>query len=110
MTAGAMDQRITFRRLVRTADGGGGVTEAWGNVATDATVWAAVSFKAAREGVTEGRVNASQMTSFEVYSRSDLTELDGLLWEAEFYNIRAIRRYGARKLRMWIDAERGVAN
>lgn len=110
MTAGAMDQRITFRRLVRTSDGGGGVTEAWGNVPTDATVWATVSFKSAREGVTEGRVNASQMTSFEVYSRSDLTELDGLLWEAEFYNIRAIRRYGARKLRMWIDAERGVAN
>ena len=109
MTAGAMDQRITFRRKTATPDGGGGVTEAWGNVPTDATVWASVSFKGAREGQDDGRMNATQMTTFEVYGRSDLTELDGLIWEGDFYNIRVIRRYGSRKLRMWVDAERGVA-
>lgn len=108
--AGHMDQRITFRRLTRTDDGGGGVTEAWSDFASDATVWAAVSFKSAREGMSEGRVNASQITTFEVYNRADVSELDGLVWQGEFYNIRAVRRYGPRKLRMWIDAERGVAN
>ena len=110
MTAGTLDQQITFRRLTRTPDGGGGVTEAWGDVPTDATVWAGVSFRGAREGLDEGRVNASQMTTFEIYNRADLTELDGLIWEGEFYNIRVIRRYGGRKLIMYLDAERGVAN
>lgn len=108
--SGAMDERITLRRLTRTADGGGGVTETWADFSTSPNVWAAVSFKGAREALSEGRVNAEQMTTFEIYNRSDVTELDGIVWRGEFYNIRAIRRYGPRKLRMWIDAERGVAN
>ena len=91
-------------------DGAGGVTEAWADMATTPQVWACVSFKSAREGLDGGRVNAAQMTTFQIYNRSDLTELDGLIWAGEFYNIRAIRRYGTRKLMMWIDAERGVAN
>jgi head-tail adaptor len=110
MAAGGMDQRITFRRLTRTPDGGGGITEAWTNFPANAVVWAKVSFKAAREGLDQGRMNASQMTTFEVYTRADVTELDGLLWNGEFYNIRTVRRYGERPLLMWIDAERGVAN
>lgn len=110
MAAGPMDQRITFRRLTRTADGGGGVTEAWSDFATNPTVWAKVTFKSAREDLDQGRVNASQMTTFEVYNRDDITELDGLIWGGVFYNIRAVRRYGERPLAMWIDAERGVAN
>lgn len=109
MAAGRMDQQITLRRRIRTADGAGGVTEAWADFATDATVWAAVSYKAAREGLDEGRVNAAQMTTFEIYQRGDVTELDALLWQGEAYNIRVIRRYGDRAQRMWIDAERGVA-
>ena len=110
MSAGKLDQRVTFRRLTRTADGGGGVTEAWADFAANATVWAKVTFKGAREGLDEGRINASQMTTFEVYTRGDVTELDGLIWGGEFYNIRVIRRYGERPLMMWLDAERGVAN
>ena len=55
-------------------------------------------------------MNASQMTTFEIYARADVSELDGLLWNGEFYNVRAVRRYGERPLMMWIDAERGVAN
>ena len=110
MPAGKLDQMITFRRLTRTADGGGGVTEAWADFETTPCVWAGVSFKSGREGLTEGRMNASQMTTFELYTRGDVSELDGLLWGGEFYNIRAVRRYGVRPLMMWIDAERGVAN
>jgi head-tail adaptor len=107
---GKMDQRITLRRLSRLSDGGGGVVESWADFAATPTVWAGVSFKGAREGLEEGRVNASQMTTFEIRERGDVTELDGILWLGEFYNIRAIRRYGPRKMRIWIDAERGVAN
>jgi SPP1 family predicted phage head-tail adaptor len=105
-----MDQQITLRSLTRTSDGAGGVTEAWADFTTDATVWAAVTFKSAAEGLQEGRTNATQMTNFEIYNRSDVSELDALIWEGETYNIRAIRRYGSRPLTMWLDAERGVAN
>jgi SPP1 family predicted phage head-tail adaptor len=108
--AGAMDQQITFRRLTRVSDGGGGVVETWADVPTNPTVWAKVTFKRGREGLEEGRINASQMTAFEVYNRSDITEIDGILWGGEFYNIRTVRRYGNRPLVMWLDAERGVAN
>lgn len=108
--AGKLDQQITFQRATRTADGGGGLTQAWANFATNPTVWAGVSFKSAREGMTEGRINASQMTTFEIYTRADVSEIDRLLWNGEVYNIRAVRRYGERPLMMWIDAERGVAN
>lgn len=110
MPAGSMDQLITLRKLTRTSDGGGGVLQTWADFATDANVWAKVTFKGAREGLDEGRMNASQMTTFEVYARSDVTELDGLIWNGEFYNIRVLRRYGERPLVMWLDAERGVAN
>jgi hypothetical protein len=50
------------------------------------------------------------MTTFEVYNRPDVTELDGLIWNGDFYNIRTVRRYGDRKLTMWLDAERGVSD
>lgn len=108
--SGPMDQKITLRKLTRTADGGGGVIETWSDFATDPNVWARVSFKGGREGMDEGRINASQMTTFEIYTRSDVSEIDGIIWAGEFYNIRTVRRYGQRQLTMWIDAERGVAN
>lgn len=105
---GKMDQRITFQRATRAADGAGGITEVWADL-PGGTVWAAVSFKGSREGLSEGRINAAQMTTFEVYTRGDVTEIDRLVWQGEVYNIRAVRRYGPRPLRMWVDAERGVA-
>lgn len=108
MSAGRLDQQITLRHLTRATDGAGGTTEAWADFATNATVWAAVTFKGASEGMQEGRTNAVQMINFEIYNRSDVSEVDALIWQGETYNIRAVRRYGHRKQRMWIDAERGV--
>jgi SPP1 family predicted phage head-tail adaptor len=108
MAAGNMDQRITLRRLTRTPDGAGGVTEAWADFETSPTVWAAVTFKAAKEDTQEGSLNASQLANFEIYNRDDVSELDALIWRGETYNIRVIRRYGSRQLKMWLDAERGV--
>jgi head-tail adaptor len=109
MGAGDMTQLVRLRRKTETLDGAGGFTHVWGDVPNGAQVWAAVTFKGAREGITEDRMTASQMTTFEIYARTDLTELDAILWQGEHYNIRAIRRYGPERLTMWIDAERGVA-
>lgn len=110
MAAGNMDQRITLRRLTRTSDGAGGFTKTWADFETNPTVWAGVTFRAAKEDLQEGRPNASQLVNFEIYNRDDVSELDALIWEGETYNIRVIRRYGSRPLKMWLDAERGVAN
>lgn len=107
---GGMDQRITLQRYTEAADGIGGVTRAWANLAATPTVWAAVKAKAGREGMDEGRVNATYVVLFTIYNRTDLSELDRILWNGEAYNIRNLRREGGRKLRLVIEAERGVAD
>lgn len=106
---GKLDQQITFQRSVDTADGAGGVTRAWANLATDATVWAKVTARAGRESLDEGRMTASFVKLFTVHNRDDLTELDRIIWNGENYNIRGIRREGGRNLLLVIEAERGVA-
>lgn len=110
MTAGAKDQQITLQRATATADGIGGTTKAWANLATDATVWAAVRAKAGKEGMVEGRMAATFVTLFTIYNRSDLSELDRIVWNGENYNIRSLRREGGRNLDLVIEAERGVAD
>ena len=110
MSAGAKDQQITLQRYAATPDGIGGTTQAWANLATDATVWAAVKAKAGREGLTEGRLSATFVTTFTIYNRSDLSELDRIVFGGENYNIRGIRREGGRTLDLVIEAERGAAD
>lgn len=107
---GAMDQRITLQRFSEAADGIGGVERAWANLSVTPSVWAAVKAKAGREAMEEGRVNASYVVLFTIYNRDDLSELDRILWNGEAYNIRNLRREGGRKLRLVIEAERGVAD
>jgi len=106
---GKMDQRITMQRKTAMADGAGGVTETWANLATNAQPWAAVKAKSGREGMTEGRMVATFVTTFTIHNRDDLTELDRIVWGGENYNIRGIRREGGRQLFLIIEAERGVA-
>jgi len=106
--AGAMDQIITLQRKTATADGGGGVTEAWADFAEDANPWANVKAKSGREGLTEGRTTATFVVEFTIYNRADVTELDRIVWQGVTYNIRGIRAEGGRKLHLVIDAERGV--
>ena len=58
--------------------------------------------------MTEGRMSATYIVLFTIYNRDDLSEVDRILWNGEAYNIRNIRREGGRKLRLVIEAERGV--
>jgi len=102
---GRMDQRITLQRATATPDGAGGVTQAWGDLAT---VWAAVEARTARESLSDGRVTAAYVARFTIYNR-DVQETDRIIWNGETYNIRGVMRRGARELRLVIDAERGTA-
>ena len=110
MIAGAMDQRITLERRVKTADGAGGSTEAWASLASDATPWANVKAKAGREAMTEGRVAASFTVLFTIYNRDDVDETCRVIWQGVAYNIRGIRRETGRAIRLVIEAERGVTS
>lgn len=107
---GKLDQRITLQRQIETPDGGGGVVRMWGNVANNACPWANVKAKAGREGLDEGRTNATFIVVFTIYNRTDLSEKDRIVWNGENYNIRGILRTGDRKLFLQVEAERGVAN
>jgi len=105
-----MDQLITLQAYSVASDGGGGSARTWADFATDAAVWASVVAKAGRESLQEGRVNASNIVLFTIYNRTDVSEVDRIIWNGEAYNIRNVRREGGRQLRLVIEAERGVAS
>ena len=107
---GRLDQRITLQRATATADGMGGQTVVWGNLPSDAVVWARAFTAAGREGMDNERIAATAATIFTIYNRSDLTELDRILWGGVPYNIRTIKRASGRDLFLTIEAERGVAS
>lgn len=107
---GAMNQRITLERAVDTPDGIGGVTKTWVKFARDAMPWANVIAKSGKEVMAEGRTSASFVVLFTIYNRSDVTDLDRIIWGGVAYNIRGIRREGVEALRLVIEAERGVAS
>lgn len=109
MQSGQMDQRITLQRFSETPDGAGGYTAQWADFPADARVWASVKAKSGRESLTEGRTSATFVVVFTIYNRSDLSELDRIVWNGENYNIRGILRMGGRDVRLSIEAERGVA-
>jgi SPP1 family predicted phage head-tail adaptor len=109
MNPGDLSQRITLQRYAETADGIGGAVAAWSNLATDPSVWAAVKAKGGRESQIEGRTAATFVVVFTIYNRTDLTEMDRILWDGVAYNIRGILRRGGATLMLEIEAERGVA-
>lgn len=102
--AGAMDQRITIERKTVTPTISGGRTVTW---ATHLTVWAAVKSKGGGERLDDGRMNATSVNAFTIYT-ADVTEADRISWRGELWNIRTIHRSGAQSITMQIDAERGV--
>jgi SPP1 family predicted phage head-tail adaptor len=108
MNPGDLTQRITLQSYVEIADGIGGKVAAWSNLALDPNVWAAVKAKGGRESQIEGRMTATFVVVFTIYNRTDLTELDRILWDGVAYNIRGILRRGGATLMLEIEAERGV--
>jgi SPP1 family predicted phage head-tail adaptor len=105
---GAMDQRITLQRIVRTADGAGGISEAWADFTDCPTIWANVIAKAGGESMIEGRMTATFTVLFTIHNRRDIDPRDRIMWQGVAYNIRGIRDMGGRELRLIIEAERGV--
>ncbi len=105
---GNLDERITFQEQSLSADGAGGQTKSWANLATTPTVWARVMPKSAGERFDDDRMDARGMYVFTVRNRSDLNEAMRIVWRSVNYDIRGIFREGNRMQYMKIEAERGV--
>ena len=106
MTAGSLDQRVTFKREVRTPDGMGGATVEWQDIAT---LWAMVRPMTGRERERTNRVDAEMMYVIKIRNREDLTEKDIAEWRGRTLNLRAVKYAGPREMYLEIDAELGVA-
>lgn len=105
---GALDQRVTFQRLARVADGMGGATETWADLPTVPTMWARVVPGGGAEALRGGAVEARGAYTFVIRYRDDLREADRLLWRGDIYSIKTIRRRSNAGY-LEFDAERGVA-
>lgn len=104
--AGELDQRVKIVREASTPDGIGGNTIALSEVAE---VWAHVRHKTGREQIKDDRLDAKANYVFVIRWRDDILPDDRLQWLDSYYNIRAIKQNGGRRLYLEIDAEYGVA-
>lgn len=103
---GKLDQFITIQRKTTASDMTGGRVDTW---STWKQVWANVKAKTSREGLEEGRTNATFVVVFTIYNIA-VTEVDRIVWNGERYNIRGVLREGSRAQHVRIEAERGVAS
>jgi len=106
-----LDQRITFRRRVKTPDGIGGETESWQPLPCRPCVWAQIKprFGVGRESLDEGRLNASQRVTFLVRARDDIDETMQLQWRGQDWNIQRVVKASTRLGFTEIDASSGLA-
>lgn len=109
VNTGELDQRITFQTKANTPDGAGGSTTAWGDVSETPTVWAQALPLMGREITQEGGDAATAQYKFTFRYRTDISEVDRIVWNGSNYNIRRIERTSQRELMTVAIAERGVA-
>lgn len=107
---GALDERVTLQAYTQVADGGGGFTKTWANLASVPTVWAHVKPASGREALEDGRTNAESLNVFTIRNRSDIDEKTRIVWRGDNYNIRQIKRASRREMYLEIVAEFGAAN
>ena len=93
MQSGAMDQRITIRRVTRTQDAIGGTVETWADLAT---VWARVMPLSGREENDAQRVNPVTRFKAIIWWKCDAggapfyTAADKVMWRGREYGIESV--------------------
>lgn len=107
MRPGELDERITLQAPTLVADGGGGSTVTWSDLAT---VWAKVVARQGGERMEDGRISAETATDFTLRNRTDIDERMRIVWRGVTYNVRSILREGPRPLYVRIEADRGAAD
>lgn len=84
-----MNEQVTIQAETRTANGQGGYTTSWANVATDPTVWARVIGLSGDEALQAGIQRAVQQWRVHIRLRTDVTPKHRLLWSGLTLNVKA---------------------
>lgn len=102
-----LSERVTIQRAVRTSDGAGGFTQAWGTLYT---VWAAIEGQSGDELLRAERVQAQQQYKVRVRAAEvpDLRPSDRLVWGTMLLNIRALPVVARGQLWRELICEAGV--
>lgn len=106
MRIGPMRERITLQREVDTADGAGGSTIGWADIAT---VYARVQPASGRERLASQQLQNSITHRVTIRSRGDISCATRILWGDRPLNIRSILNLDERKEFLTIEADEGVA-
>lgn len=105
--SGALDQRVTFKRITSEPDGMGGQEKPVETVI--ATVWALVRPLSTKEQAAFGGIEASGVNKVVIRNHITLTEADIAVWNGKKWNIRGIPDGGTREPYLELQIERGVA-
>lgn len=79
LRAGRLNKRVTIQQVTRTADGGGGYTEAWGTLAT---MWARVTPTDGLERFEGQQTQGTLRYEVEIRHRTDVTSAMRLSYDS----------------------------
>lgn len=97
-----MRHRITFQTLSNVADGQGGVTTSWSDLAT---VWAYVKPISSRERLYTKQIQYQRSHEVIIRHRTDIDQTMRFTFDSRTFQIKGVRRPDERKAFLIIDAE-----
>ena len=98
-TIGALRHRLDLERVVRTPDGGGGVSESW---VVEATVWGAVRPLTGSEAVEADRIAGTQRVEITIRYRAGVDPAMRFRKESRVFHILSVENIVERNV--WIRA------
>ncbi len=104
--AGALRHRVTLQTPQETADGGGGASVAWTDLAV---VWAAIEPLRGSERPRAGQIESPLTHRVVIRHRDDVTPRLRIKFGARLFNIRAVIDPGERRCHLELLCEEGVA-
>ncbi len=104
--AGRLRHRVTLQNAADTADGGGGFTTTWSDVAT---VWAAIEPLKSRERLFAQQLETPVTHRVTIRYRAGVTAKMRLKFGARVFNIRGVINAGERDRTLELLCEEGVA-
>lgn len=106
--ASRLKQRIIIQQPIETADGVGGTTRSWNDVAT---VWAElVPLRSGRgEALVNRQLEATVTHRVTIRYRADVTTAMRINYGGRVFNIRSVTNIGEANVTLEMLAEEGVA-
>lgn len=103
---GSMRELIAIEGVTRTADGGGGFTNAW---STSQSLYAHAVQTSGTEPYTQGQLSEKGAWKFTTRYVSGVTTANRINWGSKLFNIRSVINEDERGKYLVIVAEEGVA-